>query len=367
MPALFYAQIIQVNRLSFKNSQRCLSASSVLYANMVKAKKFVLVKHFEDLPKESDLKIEEEELPELKNGEFLVEAVYLSVDPYMRAYCHRLKLGTVMIGGQVSKIVESKNAKFPVGKFIANYFGWRTHTIATPEKIEDPESGIYLLPDFGQLPLSLGLGMLGMPGNTAYFGFLEICRPKAGETVLVTGAAGAVGSHVGQIAKIKGCKVIGIAGSDEKGQWLKSLGFDHVINYKTENVHKELSKVATKGIDCYFDNVGGEISSIILQHMNKNGRIAVCGSISSYNNDARSLPKATIIQPAMVFQELCMEGFIVHRWRGRWIEGIVQNLEWLKEGKLQYKETVTQGFENMLKALNGVLLGENTGKAIVKV
>ncbi|KAF2900195.1 hypothetical protein ILUMI_05990 [Ignelater luminosus] len=336
---------------------------------MVKARRFILVKNFEDIPKETDLQLVEEELPALKDGQFLSEAVYLSVDPYMRAYSHQLREGITMIGSQVAKIVQSRNKDFPVGKYVVGDFGWRTHTISDGNIANVYVNTItpYLLPDIGDLPHSLALGTLGMPGNTAYFGFLEVCKPKPGETVVVTGAGGAVGSHVGQIAKIRGCRVIGITGSDEKCNWIKSLGFDHAINYKTVNLHTALAEAAPRGIDCYFDNVGGEVSSIIIQHMNEFGRISVCGSISSYNSDIRNLPKATVIQPSVVFQQLEMKGFLVTHWNHRWMEGIKQNLQWIQEGRLKYKETVTEGFENMTKAFISLLTGENLGKAIVKV
>jgi len=334
---------------------------------MVKAKKFVLEKVFQGFPKETDFRLEEEELPSVKNGEFLAEAVYLSLDPYMRAYVSDetwIRTKEAMMGGQIAKIVDSKNPKFPVGKYVMAYYGWRTHTIDNGEFKN--HFAPYLLPDFGNLPLSLGLGVLGMPGNTAYFGFLEICDPKAGETVVVSGAAGAVGSHVGQIAKIKGCTVIGIAGSDEKGRWLtEELGFDHFINYKTADLEKELKKVAPKGVDCYFDNVGGEISSTVIYQMNFFGRVSVCGSIANYNDTEKA--KVTVIQPPVVFKQLTIKGFIVKRWNDRWMEGILQNIEWIREGKLKYHETVTEGFENTFKAFVGMLNGENVGKTLVKV
>lgn len=206
-----------------------------------------------------------------------------------------------------------------------------------------------------------------MPGNTAYFGFLEICKPKAGETVVVSGAAGAVGTIVGQIAKIKGCKVIGIAGTDEKCAWIKKdLGFDHAINYKTEAVAEVLKKCAPDGVDCYFDNVGGGISSIVISQMREFGRISVCGSISSYNLPISEWPKVPILQPAFIFKQLKMEGFIVTRWWDRWFEGISQLKEWIDDDKIKYRETVTNGFENMPQALINMLQGQNFGKAIVK-
>lgn len=340
---------------------------TTLVNGMVKAKKYLLDKHFSGAPKQTDLKLVEEELSPLKDGEFLAEAVYLSVDPYMRAYEPSLKLGTTFIGGQVAKITESKSKKYPVGKYVVGQFGWRTHTIVdeTPKSETSPT---WLLPDFGKLPLSLAVGALGMPGNTAYFGLLEICNPKAGETVVVSGAAGAVGSHVGQIAKIKGCKVIGIAGDDGKGRWIvDELGFDHFINYKKPNLGETLKTYAPNGVDCYFDNVGGEISSTVLSQMNLFGRISVCGSIVGYNCDLSNLPKATVIQGSVVFKQLKMEGFVVTRWTDRWQEGIKQNLQWITEGKVKYRETVTEGFENTFKAFVDMLEGGNTGKAVVKV
>ncbi|XP_057667045.1 prostaglandin reductase 1-like isoform X2 [Diorhabda carinulata] len=298
--------------------------------------------------------------------EFLAAAEYLSVDPYMRAYAPRVKTGKTFMGSQIAKILESKNPDFPEGKYIVGEYGWRTHTVSNGKPLANGVPSAWLIPDLGNLPISLALGVLGMPGNTAYFGLLEICKPKAGETVIITGAAGAVGSHVGQIAKIKRCKTIGIAGSDEKGKWLvQELGFDHFINYKTDNVKAKLKEYAPNKIDCYFDNVGGGISSLIMMYMNLFGRISVCGAISGYNET--ELPKAPIVQYPMTFNQLKMEGFIVHRWLDRWLEGIEQNKNWIQEGKLKYPETVTNGFENMYEAFTDMLRGGNIGKAIVKV
>ncbi|KAJ8923379.1 hypothetical protein NQ315_001937 [Exocentrus adspersus] len=285
----------------------------------------------------------------------------------MRAHASKLQPGSTFLGSQVARIIESKNPKYSPGQYVVGEFGWRTHTVSTGERLPNGFPGAWIIPDFPKdLPLSLALGILGMPGNTAYFGLLEICQPKPGETLIVTGAAGAVGSVVGQIGKIKGCHVIGVAGSEEKGKWLvDELGFDHFINYKTDDITKKIKEYAPNGIDCYFDNVGGEITSMILCHMNHFGRIAVCGGISGYNE--KDIPKVTMIQYPVVINELKMEGFIVHRWLDRWFEGIEQNMKWIQEGKLKYRETVTEGFENMFKAFTDMLRGGNTGKAIVKL
>ncbi|XP_058445165.1 prostaglandin reductase 1-like [Malaya genurostris] len=327
---------------------------------MVVAKKWIYAKAFSGLPTAENFRLEEETIADVKDNEFLAEALFLSVDPYMRPYMLEFPVGSVMIGGQVAKVLESKHPKFPVGSYVHGSFGWRTHTVYNP----DNETGwkAYVLPDFGKEPLSLGLGVLGMPGNTAYFGLLEICKPVAGETVVVSGAAGAVGSLVGQIAKIKGCQVVGIAGTDDKCKWLKSIGFDHQESYL--EICAELKKAAPKGVDCYFDNVGGKITEIVRGQMNTFGRISVCGTISNYNSQPE---KVVDPQRDYVWKQLKQEGFIVHRWHERQLEGIQQNLKWIQEGKLKYKETFTEGFANMPKAFIGMLTGENTGKAVVKV
>lgn len=260
-------------------------------------------------------------------------------------------------------MIESKNSKFQVGAKIFAQSGWRTHSIIKPEDYEVDQ--LYVLPDFGSHSYSLGLSVLGMPGNTARFGFLEICQPKEGEIVVVSGAAGAVGSIVGQIAKIKGCKVIGIAGSDEKCKWLENeLGFDKAINYKNGNVEELLKQAAPDGIDCFFDNVGGMLGYIVQEQMRMFGRISSCGAISTYNDEQILIP------PFKTFhrRNLSMIGFNVHvRWSDRWMEGIEGNLKWLKEGKLKFEETLTEGFENMPNAFIEMLNGKNTGKAIIKI
>lgn len=260
-------------------------------------------------------------------------------------------------------MTDTKNEKYPKGSIVFAQAGWRTHTIVDPAKYE--KQNLYILPSLDGLPNSLCNGILGMPGNSAYFGFLEICKPKADDTVVVTGAAGAVGSLVGQIAKLKGCKVVGFAGSDDKCKWLEDeLGFDKAINYKNGDIAKALKEAAPKGVDCYFDNVGGELSAAIIAQMNLFGRIAVCGCISGYNDQEFQVPAP---QKFFVWQQLKMEGFLVTRWSDRWMEGITEIAQWVQEGKIKYHETITKGFENMPKAFIEMLRGKNTGKAIVNV
>ncbi|XP_049295174.1 prostaglandin reductase 1-like [Anopheles funestus] len=328
------------------------------------ARKWIYAKTFKGEPSHANFRLETEPIPAtLQKGEFLAQAEYLSVDPYMRPYMLAYPEGSLMIGGQIARVTKSANEQFPVGATVFGQFGWRTHTVCDPAKLEKDKP--YVLPDFGQLPTSLGLGILGMPGNTAYFGLQELCQPKPNETIVVSGAAGAVGSVVGQIGKILGCRVIGIAGSDAKCEWLqKDLGFDGVINYKRKNVYAELKSAAPKGIDCYFDNVGGDITETVLKQMNVYGRIAVCGAISNYNS---AVTKVTDPQRQFVFKQLRMEGFLVWRWNDRWMEGIEANMRWIREGRLAYQETITEGFDKMPDAFIDMLRGGNTGKAVIKV
>ncbi|KAK9886589.1 hypothetical protein WA026_017516 [Henosepilachna vigintioctopunctata] len=329
----------------------------------ITGRKYVIQNKFCGFPKECDLKIVEEVMPEPQEGQFLCESIFISVDPYQRAY--EQNEGDVMIGSQVARVLISKNPCYPEGSYIVGYYGWKTHHV-----FDNSQSGLaiptMIIPESLDMPKSFFLGVLGMPGVTANFGFLEICQPKPCETVIVTGAAGAVGSIVGQIAKIKNCYVIGVVGSQEKGCWItRNLGFDGYINYKEDDICECLNELAPNGIDCYFDNVGGEISSQILRHMNTNGRISVCGAISAYNSTEEE--KATIIQKSMIFNELKMEGFLVTRWVDRWDDAVTENAQWLKEGKLSTRETVTKGFENTFKAFTDMLSGANFGKAIVEL
>ncbi|CAH2267548.1 prostaglandin reductase 1-like [Pararge aegeria] len=335
---------------------------------MVKARKYVVKRHFEGVPKRDDFEIVEYELPPIQNGEILVKAEWVSVDPYLRAYNKRFPVPYDQFSYQVGLVEDSKDPRFPVGTRVVSHKGWCDYSVMNANVSNSPADIIYKLPDLKGLSNSLGIGAVGMPGATAYFGLLEICQPKAGETVVVTGAAGAVGSLVGQIAKIKGCRVIGFAGSEDKVNWLeKDLGFDKAFNYKTVDVQKVLKEAAPKGIDCYFDNVGGEISSIIISQMNDFGRVAVCGSISSYNDDFTKLPKATILQIALVMKQLKIQGFLAPRWRDRWSEAFSDLSKWIKSGDLKTREHVTEGFDKLYDAFIGMLNGENIGKAVVKI
>jgi len=338
---------------------------------MVVAKVWQLAKRPQGLPTVDDFKCVDEQLPPCADGDIVVEAVYLSVDPYMRYRAQVIPLGSTMFGGQVAKVTESKNNAWKVGSLLTHYPGWRTHThIPAKLLVNALASNIKALPDTEGLPTSLSIGVLGMPGNTAYFGFLELCEPKAGETVLVNGAAGAVGSAVVQIAKIKGCKVIAFAGSEEKVAWVKELGADHVFNYKTTDISKALSEVAPEKINCYFDNVGGKFTAEALPHIAVFGRVALCGAISTYNNENR-FGVATMTSPykegTMIMNQLKVQGFLVTRWDNIWMDAFTQMKRWILDGKIKYKQTVTKGFMNMPKAFIGLFHGENTGKAVIEV
>ncbi|XP_074056063.1 prostaglandin reductase 1 isoform X2 [Macrotis lagotis] len=330
---------------------------------MVYAKCWTLKKHFIGLPTKNDFELKEVKLPDLKNGEVLLEALFLSLDPYMRVAVKKsLKEGDTIMGGQVARVVESKNSAFPVGSCVVAALGWTTHSISNGKDLEMLSTE---WPD--KLPMSLALGTIGMPGLTAYFGLLHICALKEGETVIVNAASGAVGSVVGQIAKIKGCKVVGSAGSDEKVEILKKLGFDVAFNYKTVgSLEETLKKASPDGYDCFFDNVGGAFTNAVIPQMKKFGRIAICGAISTYNSEEPQ--QGVYIQYPFIYNELRMEGFIVTRWQGDIRQkGLKDLMKWVLEGKIQYREHIIEGFENMPMAFIGMLKGENVGKTLVKV
>jgi leukotriene B4 12-hydroxydehydrogenase/15-oxo-prostaglandin 13-reductase len=317
------------------------------------------------MPKESDFSLVETTMPVPGDGQVLVKTAYLSVDPYMRgritgvkSYADPVMVGDVMVGAAVGRVVESRSPDLSVGDYISGYWGWREHAAVDGRALRK------LDPDVA--PVSTALGVLGMPGMTAYFGFLDICNPKPGETVVISGAAGAVGSLVGQIAKIKGCRAIGIAGTDDKVEWLtKELGFDGAFNYKTtDNYAAKLKELCPSGIDCYFDNVGGAITDAVFSLMNVFGRVSICGLISQYNLE-KPEPGPRLLGFILV-KQLKVEGFIITRFQSRWAEGIGQMAGWLREGKLKYREEIVEGCENTARAFIGLLQGDNTGKMLVK-
>jgi NADPH-dependent curcumin reductase CurA len=276
-----------------------------------------------------------------------------------KSYVAPFQLNEVLNGGVVAKVIESKSNNFVKKDFVVGNLGWQDYSIAGEKEVRkiNPEIA----------PVSTALGVLGMPGLTAYFGLLDIGKPKQDETVVVSGAAGAVGTVVGQIAKIHGCRVVGIAGSEKKTKYLiDELGFDFAINYKTvSDLKKELKEACPDGVDIYYDNVGGDISDAVLSLINNNARIVLCGQISLYNET--QIPTGPRIQPSLLTHSALMKGFIVRNYTDRFDEGISQLALWLKEKKLKYAENVVEGLENTPNAFIGLFTGENLGKQIVKV
>lgn len=302
----------------------------------------------------------------VSDGELLLEAKYISVDPYLRgrmsdakSYVPPFKVGEPISSGIVAEVLESQNDNFQKGDFVSGLLQWKEKQISTGEGLQKI--------DKSKAPLSAFLGIVGMTGLTAYLGLHEIGKPKKGETLVVSGAAGAVGSVVGQIGKILGLNVIGIAGTDEKIDMLKSeFGFDYGINYKTtKDMKAAIKEAAPNGVDVYFDNVGGPISDAVLFNINQFARIIICGAISVYNKT--ELPMAVAVQPFLVKNSALMQGFIVSNYADKFPQAMKQLSTWLGEEKLTYKETIVEGFDNTPQAFLDMMDGKNKGKMIVKV
>ncbi len=317
------------------------------------------------LPKESDFQLTESTLSEPGDGQVLVRNVLMSVDPYMRgrmndvkSYTPPFRLGEPLEGGAVGRIERSQNPDFKTGDYVSNNLGWRDAFISDGR-------GLNLI-DPSIAPLTAYLSVLGGTGLTAYVGLLDIGKPKPGETVFVSAAAGAVGSLVGQIAKIKGCRVVGSAGSQAKVDFLRNeLGFDAAINYHDENLEEALARHCPDGIDVYFDNVGGDHLQAALGLMNPFGRIPVCGMISQYNNTT-PMPGPNNLTN-VVRSRLTLQGFIISDHLDRRPAFVAEMGKWLREGTIKGRETIVEGLENAPRAFIGLLQGENTGKMLVKL
>lgn len=326
----------------------------------------ILAARPEGLPKETDFDLVEAPVPEPTDGQFLVKNYYLSVDPYMRgriseikSYAEPVAIGDVMVGGTVGRVIESEHPSYKQGDVVVGYLGWQEYALSDGTGIQQFDSSL--------APMSTALGVLGMPGMTAYFGLLEIGKPKPGETVFISGAAGAVGSLVGQIAKIQGCRVVGSAGSDEKVAWLvDDLGFDAAVNYReTSDYTAKLGEICPDGIDVYFDNVGGKLTDAVFLHINEKARVVVCGQIDQYN--ATRPPRGPRILWHLIVKRARVEGFLVFDFADRYPEGQQQMAEWIQAGKIKYRETVVDGLKNAPKAFIGLFSGENTGKQLVRL
>lgn len=307
----------------------------------------------------------EEPLPGLADGEYLVRMAYLSIDPTNRvwireepSYLPPVGIGEVMRGGGIGEVVESRNDAFPVGTCVTGLLGWQEYAVGGAHSMANAvPPGV---------PLQDMLSVFGTTGITAYFGMLDIGRPEPGNTVVVSGAAGATGSVAAQIAKIKDTRVIGIAGSEEKCRWLtEDLGLDAAINYRTEDVRARLGALCPRGIDVFFDNVGGTTLDAALAHLALRGRVALCGAISSYNELDQPPPIYRYMN--LVVQRARIEGFLVLDFLDRFPEAVLQLVEWAQAGRLHWRNHVVEGLEQAPRALNMLFSGENQGKLMVSV
>jgi NADPH:quinone reductase len=308
-----------------------------------------------------------EDMPTAGDREVLLKVKYFSVDPYMRnrmnavkSYVEPYQLNEPLSGDAIAEVIKSKSDKFKIGDLVTSELPWQEFSIGILEKMRKIKT------DY-EIPETAYLGVLGLTGLTAYFGLLEIGEPKPGETVVVSGAAGAVGTIAGQIAKLKGCKVVGIAGATEKVNYLKNeLHFDEAINYKeSKNVRKSLIRACPEGIDIYFDNVGSDISDAVMYLINNNARIVMCGQIAIYNQNRISLGPRLNAQ--LIIKRAKMQGFIVYDYAEQFDKAQRQLTNWIKDGKLKYRENIVEGFENIADALLGLFRGDNIGKQIVKI
>jgi len=330
----------------------------------MKNKEIRLASRPQGLPTVDNFEFVDAETPNPRDGEVVLRTLYISVDPYLRgrmregrSYIPPFEVGQVIESGGVSEVAESRAPDFQPGDIVTGMFGWRFFNVVKADGLMKVPPGV---------PVTTALGILGMPGLTAYFGLLDIGQPRQGETVVVSGAAGAVGMTVCQIAKIKGCRVTGIAGSDEKNRYLKDeLGIDTAINYKTGDLRQAVKEACPDGIDVYFDNVGGEISDAVMPLLKHGARIIICGQISIYNLDRPDVGPRP--QPYLLVNSALMKGFIITDYAGEFSQGVKELAQWVSEGKLKYAETIVDGFENTPRAFIGLFTGENLGKQIVRV
>ncbi|MEX0617633.1 MAG: NADP-dependent oxidoreductase [Pseudohongiellaceae bacterium] len=320
-------------------------------------------------PDDSCFRFEETDIPDPGEGEILIKVLWLSLDPYMRgrmrdvkSYAKPLEVGEIMIGESAGVVIASKSARYRVGDYVTAHMGWQTCILANA----DDERVMPV--DLNNGTLSAHLGVVGMPGRTAYFGLLEVGKPKSGETLVVAAASGAVGSVVGQLAKLKGLRVTGIAGGPEKCRYVREeLKFDDCIDYKAGRLAEELARACPDGIDIYFENVGGEVTRAVAPLLNQGARVPICGYISQYN--AEDIGKAET--PFQIVERLKHvpehRFFVVTEWRDRWMEATRQLGNWVSEGKIKYRESVGEKLENAPQLFRGLLKGRNFGKQLVRI
>jgi len=331
-----------------------------------KNRQWLLARRPQGMVSAEDFRWVEAAVPTPGEGEVVVRNLWLSCDPAQRGwiagdtYIPAVKIGEVVRSFAVGQVVESRIPKFPAGQLVQGLFGWQDYACVKPGTLSSPS------PVPAGVPIETAMSALGATGITAYFGLLEVGRPKPGETVVVSAAAGATGSVVGQIAKIKGCRAVGIAGGAEKCRWLiDDYGFDAAIDYKSEDVGGRLRELCPKGIDVFFDNVGGEILDAALARLAMRGRVVLCGAIARYNDSAKgSGPKNYL---SLVVQRGRMEGFIILDYMPRAAEAVVELSAWLKDGRLKNRVDVLQGLENAPAALARLFKGENRGKQLVRI
>ena len=332
-------------------------------------KQWLLDKRPKGMPGDECWKLNEVETLPLKKGEVLIKVLYLSIDPYMRgrmndgeSYAAPAALGEPMTGESVGIVIESESDKFIKGDYLCVHRGWQTHIV-----VSDDEPTLFKA-DPTIVPLQTYLGTVGMPGRTAYFGLLRVGLPKSGETIVVSAASGAVGSVVGQMGKILGCRVIGVAGGEKKCSYVKDeLGFDDCIDYKAEGMEEKLKEACPEGVDIYFENVGGPVSKAVSKLLNEGSRVPICGFISAYNSEDMTQEET----PFHIFGALDPAPehrfFVVTEWFKEWREATEELSQWITEGKIKYEETITEGFENAPQGLRDVLSGKNFGKQLIKV
>ncbi|MFB9213823.1 NADP-dependent oxidoreductase [Vibrio sinaloensis] len=332
-------------------------------------RRIVLASRPQGAPVADNFRIETADIPSPNEGEILLRSVYLSLDPYMRgrmndakSYADPVAIDETMVGGTVCQVVESKHDNFDKGEWVLAFTGWQDYGISDGEG----------LIKMGMEPShpSYALGVMGMPGFTAYMGLLDIGQPKEGDTLVVAAATGAVGSMVGQIGKLKGCRVIGVAGGAEKCDYAKTqLGFDECIDHKADDFAEQLANVCDKGIDVYFENVGGKVFDAVLPLLNTGARIPLCGLISQYN--ATSLPEGpdrmSMLMAQLLIKRIKMQGFIIFDdYAHRYGEFAADMTKWLAQGKIHYREHLVDGLENAPEAFIGLLEGKNFGKLVVQ-
>ena len=329
-------------------------------------RRILLAKRPVGLPKITDFQLEETAAPEAREGQFVVRAEFLSVDPYMRgrmndraSYADPVQLGDVMVGETVGRVIQTRHGRFAEGEYVSGRFGWQEFAVSDGESVRriDPDHA----------PVSTALHVLGMPGLTAYFGLHEVCQAKTGDTVAISAAAGAVGSLVGQLARIQGCRVVGVAGSDEKVRYVTDeAGYDSAFNYKThDDYSRAFREMCPNGIDVYFDNVGGPISDAVFPQLNQGARVAICGQISQYN--ATRTPMGPRLFWHLIIKRATVKGFLVFDFLPRYREALEQMTQWYTSGQLTCRERIAHGIQNAPQAFIEMLEGANTGKQLVQL